>query len=174
MAAVISSRWWCGVLFLCLAACRRDVQPGGGLAPAEQSIVARYLNCIDCDLELDSLLALNTRKPDATVDSLNSALLLGPDTLKVAAAESVLVIGYVRDSAWRLAQGLKPLPERLKYVGEARDRYVNGYRSQGAFGMGYIGSPRARALLDSALNQVPTWLRAAVVYSRDSLPPKVR
>jgi hypothetical protein len=144
------------------------------LAPGEQSIVARYLTCIDCDLELDSLLALNTRKPDATVDSLNSALLLGPDMRLVAAAESVLVIGYVRDSTWRLARGLKPLPDRLTYVGAARDRYVNGYRSQGAFGMGYIASPRAHALLDSALNQVPTWLRATVIYARDSMPPRVR
>ena len=169
-----SRRVWCIVLFASVAACRRDVQPGAGLAPAEQAIVARYLTCIDCDLELDSLLALNTRKPDASVDSLNSALLLGPSARDVAAAESVLVIGYVRDSTWRLAHGLKPLAERVKYVGEARDRYVNGYRSQGAFGMGYIGSPRARALLDSAATQVPTWLRAAVVYSRDSLPPKVR
>jgi hypothetical protein len=172
MAAMTSCRWWCGLLFASVAACRSNVQPGAGLAPADQAIVARYLTCIDCDLELDSLLALNTRKPDATVDSLNSALLLGPATHDVAAAESVLVIGYVRDSTWRLAHGLKPLPERLIHVGAARDRYVNGYRSQGAFGMGYIGSPRARALLDSALNQVPTWLRAAVVYSRDSLPQR--
>ena len=143
------------------------------LSPAEEIIVEQYLACIDCIAQLDSVRALATRKPEATVDSLNSGLLFGPGPQAVTAAESVLVIGYVRDSTWRGQQGLQPLPDRLIYVSEARDRYVNGYRTRGAVGMGWIHTPRAVAHLDSALTlQLPPSVRRAVIYARDSLPPR--
>lgn len=144
-----------------------------GLSPADANIVRRYLDCIDCITPLDSVRALAGRDPDPTVDSLYSGLLLGPGLQAVAAAESVLTIGYLRDSTWRAQNNLGPLPERLTYVAQARERYVNGYRSRGAYGMGWIHTPRAVAYLDSAA-QMPTLapsVRQAVLYARDSLPP---
>lgn len=145
-----------------------------GLSPADATIVKRYLDCIDCITPLDSLRALAGRDSDPTVDSLNSGLLLGPGVQAVAAAESVLTIGYLRDSTWRAQNNLGPLPERLTYVGQARERYVNGYRSRGAYGMGWIHSPRAVAYLDSAaqMPNLPASVRQAVLYARDSLPPR--
>jgi hypothetical protein len=156
-----------------LLACQTDSQDLlAGLSPQEQETVAQYLDCIDCVMLLDSVRALGIRKPNATVDSLNRGLLFGPDSSAVAAAESVLTIGYRRDSTWRIQNGLSPLPPWNLYVSAARDRWVNGYRSRGAFGMGWIHTPRAVALLDSAATlTLPPSVKWAVVYSRDSLPP---
>jgi hypothetical protein len=164
---------------LCLAAvsvllaCQTDSQDVlASLSPQEQEIVAQYLDCIDCIVLLDSVRALGVRKPQATVDSLNRGLLFGPGGTAVAAAESVLTIGYRRDSTWRTQYGLSPLPPWNLYVSAARDRWVNGYRSRGAFGMGWIHTPRAVAHLDSAATlTLPPSVKWAVIYSRDSLPP---
>ena len=161
-------RWRLAALLGALAC--QDLQTG--LTPEEEVTVERYLACIDCIIPLDSVRALATRKVDAVVDSLNSGLLYGPGLQAVAAAESVLAVGYVRDSTWRLQQGLQPLPQRLTYVSEARDRYVNGYRTLGAIGMGWIHTPRAVAHLDSAATlPLPPSVKQAVLYARDSLPP---
>lgn len=158
------------VAFATIVACRQDL--ASGLTPDERVVVLRYLDCIDCVEELDSVRALGVRKPEATVDTLNRGLLHGPGQQAVAAAESVLVIGYMRDSAWRAQNGKPPLPLRLVYINDARERYVNGYRARGAFGMGWIHTPRAVQLLDSAATlTMPPYVKWAVVYSRDSLPP---
>ncbi|HWP69635.1 MAG TPA: hypothetical protein VNM36_00980 [Gemmatimonadaceae bacterium] len=170
MATVTRVRWTRMAALLCALGCR-DVQ--GGLSPADQITVLRYLDCLDCIVALDSVRALALRQPDATVDSLNSALILGPPPGVVTAAESVLAIGYVRDSAWRLTRGLKPLEQRAIYISDARQGFVDAYQARGAMGMGWIRSQRARAYLDSALTRP---LRApvlrAVRYARDSLPPQ--
>lgn len=163
-------RRWPVVALLGALACPGVLQE---LSPVEEVTVERYLACIDCIIPLDSVRALATRKADATVDSLNSGLLYGPGLQAVAAAESILVIGYVRDSIWRAQKGLLPLPQRLIYVSEARERYVNGYRSRGAIGMGWIHTPRAVAHLDSAAAlPLPASVKRAVLYARDSLPPQ--
>jgi hypothetical protein len=142
------------------------------LTPAEQLKVARWLVCYECVAPLDSVRALAARKPEATVDSLNVALLEGPGASAVAAAESVVVIGYVRDSAWRAARGLPLLTTRSVYVRESDDAYANGYRSRGAIGMGWIHDQRAVAYLNAALGlRLPPTVHAAVLYARDSLPP---
>lgn len=156
-----------------LVACQTDSQDQlAGLSPSEQEIVEQYLDCIDCVVLLDSVRALGVRKPDATVDSLNRGLLFGPDSTVVAAAESVLTIGYRRDSTWRTQNGLSLLPPWNQYVSAARERWINGYRSRGAFGMGWIHTPRAVAHLDSAATiTLPPTVKWAVIYSRDSLPP---
>jgi hypothetical protein len=170
VAAVTRGRLWIVAVSIVAFACR-DVQPG--LTPAEEILVEQYLTCIDCIAPLDTVRALAGRKVDATVDSLNSGLLYGPGARAVEKADSVLVLGYVRDSLWRWQKGLPPLPDRLTYVSEARERYVNGYRARGAIGMGWIHSPRAVALLDSAANlQLPPSVKRAVLYARDSLPPR--
>lgn len=154
-----------------MIACTQDVL--AGLTPAETIIVGRYLDCIDCVIPLDSVRALASRKPDATVDSLNSGLLHGPDSQMVARADSVLKLGYVRDSLYRWQNNLLPLKPQQIYVAEARERFVNGYRSRGAYGLGWIHTPRAVAHLDSAaqLPNLPPSVRQAVLYARDSLPP---
>lgn len=171
MAAVNrAGGWWCAVLVVAVA-CAQDVL--AGLTPPETITVRRYLDCIDCVIPLDSVRALATRKPDATVDSLNSGLLHGPDSQTVASADFVLRVGYRRDSLYRWQNNLLPLKPQAIYVAEARDRYVNGYRSRGAYGLGWIHTPRAVAYLDSAtlLPGLPPSVKQAVIYARDSLPP---
>jgi len=158
-----------GFLVLVAAVACRDVQLG--LSPGEITTIRRYLDCVDCVVLLDSLRALADRKPDPTVDSLNSGLRLGPGLRAIAAAESALAIGFVRDSTWRSQNNLGPLP--IDYIGQARDRYVNGYRSRGAYGLGWIHTPRAVAYLDSAAQMsLPPSVMRAVIYARDSLPPR--
>jgi len=168
---MIMSRLWRATVLLALLSCKGDLIDGG-LTPAEQVTVDRYLACIDCVVDLDSVRALGGRKSDATVDSLNKGLLYGPSTPLRTAADSVLKIGYTRDSLWRFQKGLPPLPQRVIYIDAALQRYINGYRARGATGMGYIGTTRARVHLDSALNlPLPPSVMAAVKYARDSLPP---
>jgi hypothetical protein len=170
VATVNRARGWF-VLLAVVAACTRDVL--AGLTPDETIAVRRYLDCIDCVIPLDSVRALAVRKPDATVDSLNSGLLHGPDSQTVAAADSVLKIGYKRDSLYRWQNNLLPLKPETIYVAEARERFVNGYRSRGAYGLGWIHTPRAVAFLDSAalITGLPPSVKQAVIYARDSLPP---
>ena len=165
-----SRLWWFAALVV-VVSCAQDVL--AGLTPAETITVRRYLDCIDCVIPLDSVRALAVRKPDATVDSLNSGLRRGPDSQTVAAADSVLTIGYRRDSLYRWQNSLLPLKPETIYVAEARERFVNGYRSRGAYGLGWIHTPRAVAYLDSAalLPNLPPSVKQAVLYARDSLPP---
>ena len=155
--------------------CRRGddtLTPGdGGLTPGEQVTIAQYLNCIDCTIALDSVRALAGRKSEAAVDTLGRALLVGPGATDSAATYDVLQAGYTRDSLWRLAQGMPNLPDRLSYVDAASALYVNGYRAQGAIALGWIHTPRAVQLLDSALTlPLAPDLRRMVLYARDSLP----
>lgn len=165
------ARGWRFVALAVVVACAQDVL--AGLTPNETIAVRRYLNCIDCIIPLDSVRALAARKPDATVDSLNSALLRGPDSQTVAAADSVLRMGYRRDSLYRWQNNLLPLKPETLYVAEAHGRFVNGYRARGAYGLGWIHTPRAVAYLDSAaqLPNLPPSVKQAVLYARDSLPP---
>lgn len=165
-----STRWRRLILLMSVIGCQGV---NTGLSPTDVTIIRRYLDCIDCITPLDSVRALASRDPDPTVDSLNSGLLLGPGTQAVAAADSVLTIGFLRDSTWRAQNNLGPLLDRLTYVSQARNRYVNGYRSRGAYGMGWIHTPRAVAYLDSAalLPNLPPSVKQAVLYARDSLPP---
>lgn len=146
--------------------------PGQGLSPNEGLTVLRYLNCVDCIIQLDSVRALATRKPAPTVDSLNVGLLNGPGPQVVAAAESVLTLGYIRDSTWRSQHTLPLLMPRHQYVDSAKSRMVNGYRSRGAYGMGWIHTPQAVTYLNAAAQlQLPPSVKRAVLYARDSLPP---
>lgn len=166
----VSMRYICLTMLFVALACQ-NVEPG--LTSAEMTTVRRFLDCIDCIVRLDSMRALAGRKPEATVDSLNSAMLNGPGLQAVAAAESVLVIGFIRDSTWRSRNNRSVLPDRRLYVSQARDRFENGYRSRGAYGMGWIHTPRAVAYLDSAAGlTLPPAIRRAVLYARDSLPPQ--
>jgi hypothetical protein len=146
--------------------------PEQGLSPNERLTVLRYLNCVDCVIQLDSVRALALRKPAPTVDSLYGGLLNGPGPQTVAAAESVLTLGYIRDSTWRSLHSLPLLPPRAGYVDSASTRMVNGYRSRGAYGLGWIHTPQAVNYLNAAAQlQLPPSVKRAVLYARDSLPP---
>jgi hypothetical protein len=161
------------VAFMTACAVPQDVQaPDAALSPAEQRKVLQYLNCVDCIAQLDSVRALGQRKAKATVDSLNAALLNGPDSGTVAAGDSILRLGYQRDSVWRSTQGLPLLPPQAGYVEAAHDRFVNGYRSRGAYGLGWIHTPAAVAYLNAAaVIPLPASVKRAVLYARYSLPP---
>ena len=172
MATVKTSRLWHVIALIAGVACR-DAPIEAGLAPVEAAVVRAYLDCIDCVILLDSVRALASRNSDPTVDSLNSGLLLGPGPEAMQRADSVLKIGYRRDSVWRTANNLPLLDSLPIYLTAALGRYEDGYRSRGAIGMGWIHTPRAVAHLDSALKlTLPESVRQAVIYARDSLPPR--
>ena len=154
------------VLILVAAAC------GGPLTPAEQLTVERYLVCIECPAPLRAVRALGDAKPRATVDSLNVALLLGPGPQQSSESDSLLHLGYTRDSTWRASKAKPALPQRDSVVSTASRGYANGYRARGALGMGWIGSARARRHLDAAITngQLPPSVLAAARFARDSIP----
>jgi hypothetical protein len=155
-----------------LGACAGN-QLDSPLSPDEVLAVRRYLDCVDCVILLDSVRALASRKPKATVDSLNSGLLNGPGVQAVRGADSAIYVGYKRDQLWRANHGLIPLPDSMTYVTAALNRYIEGYKSRGAIGMGWIHTPRAVAHLDSALTlPLPPTVMRSVKYARDSLPPQ--
>ena len=164
------ARWSRMAALLGTMACR-DVQPD--VSPSDQDTVLRFLNCIDCLIPLDSLRALASRNPDATADSLNSALLNGPGLRDVTAAVSAFNAGYGRDSSWRVERGLLPLEGRVLYVARDSAGYIEGYQVNGAMGLGWIRTPRAIAYLDTALTKpLPPPVLRAVRYARDSLPSR--
>ena len=156
---------------LLLASVLASMSCRGGLTPTEQVTIAEYLTCIDCIIALDSVRALAGRKSEAVVDTLGRALLVGPGPVDSSATYDVLQAGYSRDSVWRLVHGQPQLPDRLSYVNAAAALYVDGYRARGALALGWIHTPRAVVLLDSALAlPLAPDLRRMVLYARDSLP----
>lgn len=152
---------------LSAASCERP------LTSAQQLTIDRLLICIECDAPLQDVLALATVRPRGTVDSLNVALLRGPSGVAIATADSVLQLGYQRDSAWRVERALPLVQTRAEYVDWSLTRYREGYRVSGATGLGWIHDARAVAYLTAALSDatLSTNVRAAVRYALDSLPP---
>ena len=141
------------------------------LTPRQQHTVLSYLVCVECMTPLDSVRALAVLRPEATVDSLNSALLNGLGQRDSTIADSLLQLGYGRDSTWRASRGLSVQLSRVAWVSEEKGRYVDGYRARGAMGMGWIHTPRAVQHLDSAMTiSLPATVKQAVVFARDSLP----
>lgn len=154
---------------LATVSCTTSVVPP--LTPAESDRIEWWLTCIECEAALDSIRAIGARNPTSTVDTLNRALVSGPLPAPVASVTALLNTAFTRESTWRANQGLVPPVDRVGWVGGELGRYVDGYRSRGAIGMGWIRTPEALANLDAALaGSLPAPLRAAVVYARDSLP----
>lgn len=143
---------------------------GSGLNQREGAIVQLYLVCYDCVGPLDSVRAFASRKPVATVDSLNAALVAGP--VPSAARDRAAALSFVRDSTYRATHRRPPLGvNRIDYVLDARRRYDGGFRSRAAIGLGWIHDARAVADLNAALaTSLPPELRQAVRYAIDSLP----
>ena len=141
-----------------------------GLDSREEALVQLYLTCYDCTSPLDSVRAFAVRKPAATVDSLNVALVRGPDSS--ATRDSASVVAFIRDSSYRATHARPPLPvNRLDYMLENRRRFDGGFRTRAAIALGWIHDPRALADLNTALGTpLPPDLRAAVKFALDSLP----
>ena len=144
----------------------------GPLTREEQITVERYLVCFECPAPLKAVQLLADLKPEATVDSLNSALRLGPHTQHLADELRSLRIGHARDSAWRAKNAHVALPPRNAVVSQDSMRFTNGYRARGALGMGWIGTTRALGYLDAAIanGQLPPSVLAAARFARDSTP----
>lgn len=158
-------------LFLSVAAIGCRGAASAPLLPNERTLIDWWLVCIECTAALDSIKALGIRNPDAAIDALDVALREGPPTASITSAERALAESFVRDSSFRARTGLGLIPGRIAYVEEGRDRYRNGYRSRGAIGLGWIGTPAAKTRLDSAaVLPLPPPVKAAVIYARDSLP----
>lgn len=154
------------LLLMITAAC------AGPLTHDEQITVERYLVCFECPAPLRAVRLLAELKPEATVDSLNAALRLGPGAERAANADSLLRVGYARDSAWRAANAQPVLPPRDERVSQAYLSYADGYRARGALGMGWIRTALALRYLDNAIasGQLPPSVLKAARFARDSLP----
>lgn len=159
------------LIALCLLAAGCVNAAGEALTPAERFIIDDWLICIECTNAVDSLRAVGARKPKLVIDALNSALVQGPPPPSIFAAESALALSFLRDSGFRARTGQGTIPLRAVYVSEGRDRYSSGYRSRGALGLGYIGTPGAKLSLDSAATLgLPQSVKNAIQFARDSLP----
>lgn len=147
---------------------------GGALTPEERRLVDAWHRCVECEVALDSLRAVATRKPIATVDTLDRVLTGGLTAREQFLADSVLGIAYGRDSSYRARTNLAPLEPRATYVQWQRQRHDNLRRVRAAQGLGWIHDTRAVAALNNALNlPLQPTVRAAVLYARDSLPKAV-
>ena len=141
------------------------------LLSRERALIERWLGCIECDIALDSLRAVGARNPAATIDVLNGTLRTGPPHEKILSADSALRVSFVRDSAYRARTGRGTIPRRDDYVADGRERYRTAYQIRGAIGLGWIGTPAAKARLDSAATlPLPADVKAAIAFARDSLP----
>lgn len=143
----------------------------GSLTPPERHLVLNWLTCIDCRVELDSMRTLAARKP-AVVDTLVRALEGGPRGDSVP--DSVFALAFVRDSSYRVLRGRAPVGvDRVAYIAREQERFAAGYRTRAAAGLGWLHSPTAsKGLTDAlALPGLSAYVRQAIVYARDSMPP---
>lgn len=139
----------------------------------EMAIIRYWLVCTDCGATRDSVRAIGLRDSVALVDTLTNALNRGPAPGRVAALDSVLNLTYPRDSTYRLAHGLTPFSvTRNQFRSAETTRYVNGYRSRAALGLGTVHTAQALNALDNALLQpgLAAGLRHALIFARDSMP----
>jgi hypothetical protein len=170
MAEIVAARWTRGRAYLLAVATAFLSGCGSGLDAREMTVEQLYLVCYDCVGPLDSVRAFAVRKPVATVDSLNVALLTGPGSS--AARDSAITGAFIRDSAYRATHGRPPLGvTRVVYLTDTRNRYDGGYRSRAAIALGWIHDVRALADLNAALvSPLPPDVRKAVKFAIDSLP----
>jgi hypothetical protein len=114
---------------------------------ARTDVVSRWLNCTDCvEGELDSVLALQHRRPSLTVQALGEALFEGPHQSRRDSLLRRLDRAYTRDSSG----GAVPRQSRQAYSSRYLQNYLAVYRKRAAFALARIGTPAARSTLDSA------------------------
>ena len=137
----------------------------------EAAIIRAWMNCFECVVEREQIVALGQLKPQALIDSLGPRVLNDP-ILPFGFANG-LHVAFVRDSQYRATHGMPASPGgRPQYVQERIRRFVEGQRARAGEGLGYMHNPAAIAVLDAAIAQpaLPADLRRMLRYSRDSLP----
>lgn len=144
-----------------------------GLDGDQQRTVTRWLTCNDCLAgQLDSVRALASLKPEATVDTLRRALVVGaPDTMKSRLAAAMRRT-YSRDSAYARTQALTvSLSPRDSMVNRALAAFDATWRQRAAEALGYINTARSDSALDTALTlTLPLRVLRTVRFAKDSLP----
>ena len=140
------------------------------LAAQDSTILRRFLFCIECTFEVDSLASLGVRQPTATRDSLIFALRQGPSNVRRINMQAKLDSTYTRLQAGLVG----PLPiARPAYVAHYLSNFIAGYQKRAAMGLALVGrgDTLARVALDSAW--ADTTLRVDVRnlarFARDSI-----
>lgn len=115
-------------------------------------VAEAWLRCIDCRGPfLKRLRELPTRSKDTVTKFLESALLNGPDSARVARHTLDLVRTWHADSVSRAGRGLPPVASFPEFM----SRYQIGFRirweSRAATALGVIGTPAATAALNAGL-----------------------
>jgi hypothetical protein len=135
--------------------------------PSDLEVAATWLQCMDCEgsflQRLDEMPASNA---DTVTRFLRSALLNGPDSLRLRRLERDLRRTWDRDSLRRAKRGdpARPVSQRVAFLERYRQGFNVRLRSRAAIGLGVIGNPLARATLDSALKIPPVTRADSAVY----------
>ena len=143
------------------------------LTDEERRVIDSWLFCIECTRRhIDSVQALATRKPFATVDTLSRDLWHGLTGGRLAGFTTQFLATYQYVVEGALDSAAVPASE-AQYVSLAVRNANNLSRSRAAVALGRIGSMRARGALDSALQLVPpdSALGRVIIFARDSLGP---
>jgi hypothetical protein len=150
------------------------------LTVRERGTLDDWLVCEDCmDGELDSVVALAVRKPNATRDHFISALLNGPDAVQVVHLENQLTGAYAQLADYVGSTGGVLAEAQPDYIERFRQNFVDVTRKRAAIALKKIGGAAAMEALDSAAAGAfpPTadTLRPdvleVVTFARDTLAP---
>ena len=154
----------------------------GGLAPPpllprERRLIDAWLFCIDCrQSQLDSVLVLASRKPEATVDTLSRDLLAGLRASRRANFEAQWHDASTKLKAEAQGDGRTPRLSEAAYVELALANANSLCRRRAAIALARIGGQRALTALNAAVDSVtsgspafqdPVALR--ITLARDSI-----
>lgn len=151
--------------------------PPNPLTQAERRVIDGWLMCIECDnAQLDSVRALGTRKPQATVDTLSRDLLAGPLDQRLANIQQQFATSYQTLAEQAASEGASVGVTQGQYVSHYLASFSAVYRIRAAIALAHIGGAAAgnalNAALDSAAAGSPnfgTRVQAMVRFGRDSL-----
>lgn len=147
------------------------------LNPRERVLIDGWLVCIECtDHELDSVLALGSRKRPATIDTLRVDLLDGPSTVRRNHVGAQLTHAYASITAYASNHPGEPVAlTQADYVALYLGNFVAVYKIRAAHALARLGGLDTRPHLDSALavpvnvNGFRADVHRAVQYARDSV-----
>lgn len=118
------------------------------LSSAERRTLDTWLGCIECNEgELDSVVALASRKRPATVAALRDDLLAGPSPVRRQS------MGRQLDSSYKVLVAVRspdPAPPRVAFVRRYLDNLIGVYRIRSAVALATIGGSDVLPALDSA------------------------
>lgn len=118
------------------------------LDSSERKILDTWLGCVECkEGELDSVVALASRKRPATVAALRDDLLAGPSPTRRQAMTGQL------DSSYKVLVAVRapaPAPPRPQFVRYYLDNVLGAYRVRAAVALATIGGSDVLPPLDSA------------------------